>query len=61
VSNPVSSAFATAAQGALGQDFVTSVERILWFNVGFWALTGVLSMFLPRARPQPVAGAAHAA
>ena len=61
VSNPVSSAFGTAAQGALGQDFVTSVERILWFNVGFWALTGVLSMFLPRARPQPVAGAAHAA
>ncbi len=61
VSNPVSSAFATSAQGALGQDFVTSVERILWFNVGFWALTGVLSMFLPRARPQPVAGAAHAA
>jgi EmrB/QacA subfamily drug resistance transporter len=59
--NPTSLAFATAARGALGSDFVTSVERILFFNVGFWALTGVLSMLLPRARPQPVAGAAHAA
>jgi EmrB/QacA subfamily drug resistance transporter len=60
-SNPVSSAFASAAQRALGVDFVTSVERILFFNVGFWALTGVLSMLLPRARPRPAAGAAHAA
>ena len=59
--NPVGAAFASAAQGGLAQDFVTSVERILFFNVGFWALTGVLSMLLPRARPQPVAGAAHAA
>ncbi|MFZ0130254.1 MAG: MFS transporter [Candidatus Dormiibacterota bacterium] len=60
-SNPVDRAFAEAAQTALAQDFVTSVERILYFNVGFWALTGVLSMLLPRVRPQPVAGAAHAA
>jgi hypothetical protein len=59
--NPVSAAFANAARGGLAQDFVTSVERILFFNVGFWALTGVLSMLLPRARPQPVAGAVHAA
>ena len=59
--NPTSLAFATAARGALASDFVTSVERILFFNVGFWALTGVLSMLLPRARPQPVVGAAHAA
>ena len=58
---PVSTAFATAAQRALGLDFVTSVERILFFNVGFWALTGLLSMLLPRVRPQPVAGAAAAA
>jgi EmrB/QacA subfamily drug resistance transporter len=56
-SNPVSSAFSNAAHEALGSDFVTSVERILFFNVGFWALTGVLSMLLPRVRPQPVAGA----
>ena len=60
-SGPVGSAFASAAQSALGRDFVTSVERILFFNVGFWALTGILSMLLPRARPKPVAGAAHAA
>jgi EmrB/QacA subfamily drug resistance transporter len=59
--NPVSAAFANAARGGLAQDFVTSVERILFFNVGFWALTGVLSMLLPRSRPQPVAGAVHAA
>jgi hypothetical protein len=56
----VSKAFSTAAQQALGNDFVTSVERILFFNVGFWALTGLLSMLLPRVRPQPVA-TAHAA
>jgi hypothetical protein len=53
----VSAAFSTAAQQALGRDFVTSVERILFFNVGFWALTGLLSMLLPRVRPQPVAAA----
>ncbi len=57
---PVRTAFANAAQRALGVDFVTSVERILFFNVGFWALTGVLSMLLPRARPRPVAAAAAA-
>ncbi len=60
-SGPTAAAFATAAQSALGTDFVSSVERILFFNVGFWALTGLLSMLLPRARPQPVAGAAAAA
>jgi EmrB/QacA subfamily drug resistance transporter len=54
---PVSRAFSSAAQQALGSDFVTSVERILFFNVGFWALTGLLSMLLPRVRPQPMAGA----
>jgi EmrB/QacA subfamily drug resistance transporter len=57
----VTQAFAAAAQAGLARDFVTSVERILFFNVGFWALTGILSMLLPRARPQPVAGAAKAA
>lgn len=60
-SGPTAAAFATAAQSALGTDFVSSVERILFFNVGFWALTGLLSMLLPRARPRPVAGAAAAA
>jgi EmrB/QacA subfamily drug resistance transporter len=58
----VTAAFKSAAQQAIGRDFVTSVERILFFNVGFWALTGLLSMLLPRVpsrQPQPVA--AHAA
>jgi hypothetical protein len=54
--SPVATAFSDAAHQALGRDFVTSVERVLFFNVGFWGLTGVLSMFLPRVRPQPVGG-----
>ncbi len=61
--NPVTNAFEHAASVALGRTFVSSVERILFFNVGFWALTGILSMFLPRTRPQPApqpAAAAHA-
>jgi EmrB/QacA subfamily drug resistance transporter len=63
--DPVTNAFSSAAQIALGRTFVSSVERILFFNIGFWALTGILSMFLPRTRrqgapaPQTVA-AAHA-
>ncbi len=60
-SNPVTNAFGNAARIALGRDFVTSVERILFFNVGFWALTGMLSMLLPRVRPRPEPVAAHAA
>ena len=51
----------SAAQVALGRVFVTSVERILFFNVGFWFLTGVLSMLLPRAKPRAAPGAVHAA
>ncbi len=63
--NPVTNAFNSAASVALGRTFVSSVERILLFNVGFWALTGILSMFLPRTRPQqaptpPAAAAPHA-
>ncbi|HUZ68914.1 MAG TPA: DHA2 family efflux MFS transporter permease subunit [Candidatus Saccharimonadales bacterium] len=63
--NPVSSAFSSAARVALGRTFVSSVERILLFNVGFWTLTGILSMFLPRTRPHPASApqpvaAAHA-
>ncbi len=59
--NPVTNAFTRAASVALGRTFVSSVERILFFNVGFWALTGILSMFLPRARPQQPAAAQPAA
>jgi EmrB/QacA subfamily drug resistance transporter len=59
--NPVTNAFNRAASVALGRTFVSSVERILFFNVGFWALTGILSMFLPRTRPQQPAAAQPAA
>jgi len=48
-SGPVQAAFASAAQTALGRDFVSSVERILFFNVGFWALTGILRCCCPGA------------
>ncbi|MFN2582217.1 MAG: MFS transporter [Candidatus Dormibacteria bacterium] len=46
--SPVSAAFTKAAQHALAVDFVSSFERILFFNVGFWVLTGIASLFLPR-------------
>src|ERR1700722_11234940 len=59
--NPVTNAFNRAASVALGRTFVSSVERILFFNVGFWALTGILSMFLPRTRPQQPAATQPAA
>jgi hypothetical protein len=49
-SNPVSAAFASAAKHALARDFVTTIERILFFNVGLWFLTGVLSLLLPRVQ-----------
>ncbi len=47
-SNPVSAAFASAAQSALAHDFTSTVERILFFNVGLWLATGILSLLLPR-------------
>ncbi len=46
--SPVAAAFATAAKDALATTFVTSERTILWFNVGFWALTALLSLMLPR-------------
>lgn len=46
--SPVAAAFATAAKDALATTFVTSERTILWFNVGFWALTALLSLALPR-------------
>ena len=60
--NNVPRILSSAARLALGRDFVSSVERILFFNVGFWGLTGLLSMLLPRVRPQGApGGGAHAA
>ena len=55
---PVAAAFASAAKQALATTFVTSERTILWFNVGFWALTALLSLMLPStARRQAPAGA----
>ncbi|HEX6539823.1 MAG TPA: MFS transporter [Candidatus Dormibacteraeota bacterium] len=51
-SNPVSAAFASAAQRALSQTFVTSERLILFFNIGFWTLTALLSLALPRTAPR---------
>ena len=48
--NPASAAFARAAQTALARDFVTTIERILFINVGLWFMTGVLSLLLPRVQ-----------
>jgi EmrB/QacA subfamily drug resistance transporter len=48
--DPVTAAFAGAANRALARDFVTTIERILFFNVGLWFLTGVLSLLLPRVQ-----------
>ena len=56
--SPVAAAFGSAAKQALATTFVTSERSILWFNVGFWALTGLLSLALPRpARRGAPAGA----
>jgi EmrB/QacA subfamily drug resistance transporter len=57
-SNPVNAAIARAARHAVALDFVGSVERTLFFNVGFWLVTGVLSLSLPRTRAGGPPGAA---
>jgi len=59
-SSPTSSAFSAAASSALAKDFVGAAEVLLFFNVGFWALTAVLSLALPRIRPRGAAGAGAA-
>jgi EmrB/QacA subfamily drug resistance transporter len=57
----VSSAFASAGQSAAALDFVTSVERTLFFNVALWIAVMLLGMVLPRNRLQPAAAPAPAA
>jgi hypothetical protein len=59
-SSPVSSAFSGAASSALARDFVGAVEVLLFFNIGFWLLTALLSLALPRARPQAAPGGSTA-
>ena len=48
--SPVSAALDQAGLSAVGHDFASSTERVLFLQVGFWALTGLLAIFLPRAR-----------
>jgi len=59
-SNPTTSAFSGAASSALAKDFVGAVEVLLFFNIGFWVLTALLSLALPRARPRGASGASAA-
>jgi hypothetical protein len=54
-SDPVSRALANAAQRALSLDFVSSLKRILFFNVGIWFVVGLLSFLLPNAPVSPTA------
>ena len=56
--NPVAAAFASAAKQALATTYVTSERTILWFNVGFWALTALLSLALPRPKRSAAPAAA---
>jgi EmrB/QacA subfamily drug resistance transporter len=54
---PAAAAFTTAAQTATAADFVSSIERVLFFMVGFWTLTALLAVLLPRAHPTAAGGA----
>ena len=58
-SGQVSAAFQRAGRLALERDFITTVERTLFFNIGFWLLTGLFSLLLPRLRVQPPGGGGH--
>jgi hypothetical protein len=57
--SPVSATLSRAAQSALADDFVTTIQRVLFINAAFWLLTALLSLALPRARPSGIAAAAH--
>jgi EmrB/QacA subfamily drug resistance transporter len=57
----VSSAFASAGQSAAALDFVSSVERTLFINVGLWIAVMLLALVLPRHRLRPAAADAPAA
>ena len=53
---PVSAALDQAGLSAVGHDFASATERVLFLQVGFWALTGLLAIFLPRARREVAHG-----
>jgi len=58
---PVGSAVSAAGRSALAGDFLSTIELVLFINVGFWAWTALLSLLLPRIRspggPAPAAAA----
>jgi hypothetical protein len=54
---PAAAAFTAAAETATAADFVSSIERVLFFMVGFWTLTALLAVLLPHAHPSPAGGA----
>jgi EmrB/QacA subfamily drug resistance transporter len=54
--SPASAALDQAGLSAVGHDFASSTERVLFLQVGFWALTGLLAIFLPRARREVAHG-----
>jgi EmrB/QacA subfamily drug resistance transporter len=45
---PVGYAFASAGTLAVARDFVTTIERTLFINVGLWFATALLATLLPR-------------
>ena len=57
----VAAAFRDAGQTALGEDFISSFERSLIYEVGVFALTFVLFAFIPERRPGRSAAAGAAA
>ncbi len=49
--SPVARALSRAGGSAAAHDFVSSAETVLFLQVGFWSLTGLLGALLPR-RPK---------
>ncbi|MBV9100656.1 MAG: MFS transporter [Candidatus Dormibacteraeota bacterium] len=53
--------FGSAGQQALANDFVSTMQRVLFINAGIWLLTALVAAFLPRPQRQmqPALAAAH--
>jgi len=53
--------YSSAAQQALANDFVSTMQRVLFINAGLWLFTALVATFLPRPQrqPQPALAAAH--
>jgi preprotein translocase subunit SecG len=57
----LSQIFGGASQQALANDFVSTMQRILFINAGLWLFTALVATFLPRPKRQiqPALAAAH--